>query len=219
MGTIGGIIYQVIVKSQPGYKLEIQAVYEGFLEAVNQEKWDEMVNFYSDKRQEDMGASFASENSSYRNIISAELYSMLEMSLDYLPGYLSSSDKFEGYEEWKLYLIGIDMSVKQVTTEFYNGINYTGVLFGKQNGEWKILGGPANSVRDMIGDAFMKSRNPKETFALNVALIHRLSSRVLIDGDGTVIEGSEEEIKGLNDYLREFIYPVYGREGIYLETR
>ncbi len=205
------------------YHDEVEEMYKAYLEAYLQNDAEAVVEFYDEymvaarnRVLEEM------KEKEQQNLVSAEFYNLIEIPLDedeYRVHFKGNDEiELETYDVIKSYLVGIDMCVKEVTKSEYNGINYDYYIVGRKNGEWKILPRHQNGsgfLRNYLMEAYIDCKDEEVKRYLNIAFINYTASPICIDGDGSVMNGSEKEIVEFNEWLQKE-YEAYGISGILL---
>lgn len=111
----------------------------------NTQSWNEFASCWVEEEKEEFNTLFndsiyLQEKEGVICVISAELYSLDEISAENVPAIILEDDRFDEFVEKKYYLAGIDYEVSDVSKYFYNGVNYRLIIMAKEDGEWKVAG-------------------------------------------------------------------------------
>lgn len=207
------------------YGEEVENMWKDYLDAYLRNDGEAVAEFYDEymvtARQ---NAQTEKGEQERQNVVSAEFYNLIEAPLEeeYYRNHFKENEEIEleEYDVIKSYLVGMKLRVKEVTKTRYNGVNYFYYIIGRKNGEWKILPWYQNGngfLRNYIMEAYVDCGDDEVKKYLNIAFMNYTVASICVDGDGSVVVGTEEEIERFNKWL-ESEYKAYGiTDGIYLE--
>lgn len=115
-------------------------VIEKYVNAMNEQRWDDFADLHSSEQKESLNGFFANEqneicNNGVLNVRSAELIEVVEVKYDDVDDML-----YESYDTSndKVYVFGVDYSVEKDTKYYSSGINYNIITLVQENNKWKV---------------------------------------------------------------------------------
>lgn len=181
-----------------------QRVYD-IVEAMNANDWDRYLSYIGSEDYAIYHDFFANSDNeaNYNGIFTVQSASLAEI----YPIDLEEADKYSsviadgGYEQFAAFLVGIDFTVHQESKYFFNGVNYSLIILGSEEGEWKLLQMSDAPLDHMVNGRSVLSVSSDMETAL--AMIENRKRGIYTNAAGDILEinGGNEDQSTYSDSL------------------
>ncbi len=182
-----------------------QELIEKMIAIENEQEWDAFPELWCSAEKEDFIELFTSDyflrdNLGVSTVRSAELISINEVSVDEIPGVIKSGREYEWCTEWKAFLVAVDYQVAEVNGYFYNGVNYSIVAVGKEDGEWKIIARTMPSLELLNSLPIVLDAEGNNSVAVALEIRHAREHGLLLDSNMEIVDNLAKERDAVDLY-------------------
>lgn len=173
---------------------------------IDEQDWDGYINISSERDRSDLTDFVTSKDNQAQNlgiltVTNAKVQDILPIDPQEIPQVMLADDG----EDTQAFIVTIDMTVKEETKYFYNGLNIFTILMVKETNGWTVrnMSSPTYSlVRDELQKQISKRSMSSDLSTALAILENRNLNSVFINMEGEVIldnRMTEQEKEALED--------------------
>ena len=219
-------IHSVAFASENSSESEIVTKIESYISAVDRHDWDTIISLSptADKRDLEEYYSnpvFEEEKMGYYAVIRAQLENFVPVALKDIASYTDLALYKELYgESLEAYLLNVNFEVaKGDESEYiYNGLNFILTIWGKEDGEWKLIEAsqPPAQLVEQVNALVIENDVSDFQRAIQVAKLRRYGIFVNMDGEVLAINNenmNEEQAKNIINSVFNGISTIAAPDG------
>ena len=195
-------IHSVTFASENYSESEIATKIESYISAIDHHDWDTIISLSPAEEKEDLeryynNSLFAEQKIDYYAVTEAHLENFVSIALKDIAPYTDLSLYKERYgEPLEAHLLNVNFKVsKSDESEYiYNGLNFILTIWGKEDGEWKLIEAsqPPAQLIEQVNSLKMVNDDSNFQRALQVAKLRQYGIFVNMEGD--ILEINNENI-------------------------